>query len=354
MESYGTKLARLFSKHSLHLEAIAYPTARHTCDTSVSCAFRWPHWGMSQQVAITMIMQQRHFEVSHAGVRLLHMSRSLRHPTLRCWVPWRCCQQTWNSRKGLQRRWCGYSSKDKEYYDLHQTSKGTKRAALFQHAESVRRYITIDVQIFTSYKYAQIEYAFLRITQHSHSFVLVHRARYHHRGQTAFFQPPASLKGKFAVSNCDDSLVNINEIGAIDPCNGARRPQIGVRPFPARRALFGPFERQREMLRRIPYNHPSRGCRESTIRGDSRDARGTCGRILDRATLMASRSDSSSTQVPLLTTRTLTATSRRRWGRWRDEVCASPTRHRFCQTFSRKGLLGAKVAELAGGFPNRT
>ncbi|KAG9606417.1 hypothetical protein KCU97_g2, partial [Aureobasidium melanogenum] len=57
---------------------------------------------------------------------------------------------------------------------------------------------------------------------------------------------------------------------------------------------------------------------------------------------MASRSDSSSTQVPLLTTRTLTATSRRRWGRWRDEVCASPTRHRFCQTFSRKGLLGAK------------
>ncbi|KAH0223508.1 hypothetical protein KCU86_g26, partial [Aureobasidium melanogenum] len=152
----------------------------------------------------------------------------------------------------------------------------------------------------------------------------------------------------------DDSLVNINEIGAIDPCNGARRPQIGVRPFPARRALFGPFERQREMLRRIPYNHPSRGCRESTIRGDSRDARGTCGRILDRATLMASRSDSSSTQVPLLTTRTLTATSRRRWGRWRDEVCASPTRHRFCQTFSRKGLLGAKVAELAGGFPNRT
>ncbi|KAG9615130.1 hypothetical protein KCV01_g26, partial [Aureobasidium melanogenum] len=202
--------------------------------------------------------------------------------------------------------------------------------------------------------------------QHSHSFVLVSFSDLITQlisiglvitieGKQRFFNLPfASLKGKFAVSNCDDSLVNINEIGAIDPCNGARRPQIGVRPFPARRALFGPFERQREMLRRIPYNHPSRGCRESTIRGDSRDARGTCGRILDRATLMASRSDSSSTQVPLLTTRTLTATSRRRWGRWRDEVCASPTRHRFCQTFSRKGLLGAKVAELAGGFPNRT
>ncbi|KAH0062645.1 hypothetical protein KCU72_g32, partial [Aureobasidium melanogenum] len=147
MESYGTKLARLFSKHSLHLEAIAYPTARHTCDTSVSCAFRWPHWGMSQQVAITMIMQQRHFEVSHAGVRLLHIHGTRGKVCNADGVVIRILHDFLRLHKCYDCR-----SKDKEYYDLHQTSK-----ALFQHAESVRRYITIDVQIFTSYKYAQIE-----------------------------------------------------------------------------------------------------------------------------------------------------------------------------------------------------
>ncbi|KAH0223507.1 hypothetical protein KCU86_g25, partial [Aureobasidium melanogenum] len=130
MESYGTKLARLFSKHSLHLEAIAYPTARHTC--------------MSQQVAITMIMQQRHFEVSHAG--------------------------TWNSRKGSTNAMTAEArTKNIMIFIKHQkvqnelvSSPGDMERsfnvlALFQHAESVRRYITIDVQIFTSYKYAQIE-----------------------------------------------------------------------------------------------------------------------------------------------------------------------------------------------------
>ncbi|KAG9799307.1 hypothetical protein KCU75_g29, partial [Aureobasidium melanogenum] len=96
--------------------------------------------------------------------------------------------------------------------------------------------------------------------------------------------------GKFAFSNCDDSLVGINEIGVIDPCDvlsihdEMNRSQIGVRPFPPRRTLLGLFERQREMLRRIPYNHSSRGCRGSTIRGGIRYARGTCERIRDRVT----------------------------------------------------------------------
>ncbi|KAH0107428.1 hypothetical protein KCU96_g30, partial [Aureobasidium melanogenum] len=88
----------------------------------------------------------------------------------------------------------------------------------------------------------------------------------------------------------DDSLVGINEIGVIDPCDvlsihdEMNRSQIGVRPFPPRRTLLGLFERQREMLRRIPYNHSSRGCRGSTIRGGIRYARGTCERIRDRVT----------------------------------------------------------------------
>ncbi|KAG9711285.1 hypothetical protein KCU69_g27, partial [Aureobasidium melanogenum] len=134
--------------------------------------------------------------------------------------------------------------------------------------------------------------------QHSHSFVLVVKHSFRYIGlvitidgkQRSFNLVFASSKGKFAFSNCDDSLVGINEIGVIDPCDvlsihdEMNRSQIGVRPFPPRRTLLGLFERQREMLRRIPYNHSSRGCRGSTIRGGIRYARGTCERIRDRVT----------------------------------------------------------------------
>ncbi|KAH0381802.1 hypothetical protein KCU84_g24, partial [Aureobasidium melanogenum] len=152
MESYGTKLGmtnghekitELCPSSTLCLQVASLGSSR-------SWAARYGgllHIGMSQQVAITMIMQQRHFEVSHAGVRLLHIHGTRGKVCNADGVVIRILHDFLRLHKCYDCR-----SKDKEYYDLHQTSK-----ALFQHAESVRRYITIDVQIFTSYKYAQIE-----------------------------------------------------------------------------------------------------------------------------------------------------------------------------------------------------